>query len=75
MRHDTGLINAGFFPRSFSPFVLDPANPTNNVCITSRDETTSKDAKGWEIVKDVANKTIERQPLKDIIVNEKWEIR
>ena len=73
MRHDTGLM-LFFFSRSFRPFVLDPANPTNNVCITSRDGSTSKDAEGWAFVAGVANKTIERQPLKDIIVNEKWEI-
>ena len=66
MRHETGLINAGFFPRSFSPFVLDPANPTNNVCSASN-------AEGWKTVADVAKTTLGRQPLKDIIVNEKWK--
>ena len=71
--HDTGLINVVFFPRSFRPFVLDPANPANNVCITSRDGSTSKDAEGWKTVADVAKTTLGRQPLKDIIVNEKWK--
>ena len=73
MPHDTGLINVVFFPRSFRPFVLDPANPTNNVCI--RDGNTSKDAEGWKIVKDVAKMTLRRQPLKHVFFNKKWQIK
>ena len=63
-----------FFPRSL-PFVLDPANPTNNVCFTSRDGSTSKDAKGWKTVADMAKMTLERQPLKDDIFNRNWQIK
>ncbi|XP_044163904.1 2'-5'-oligoadenylate synthase 1-like isoform X1 [Acropora millepora] len=48
------------------PFVLDPANPTNNVCSAS-------DPEGWKIVADVADMTLERQPLKDIIFDENWQ--
>ncbi|XP_020627891.1 2'-5'-oligoadenylate synthase 1-like isoform X2 [Orbicella faveolata] len=49
------------------PFVLDPANPTNNVCSAS-------DAEGWKTVADVAKMTLQRQPLKDINFNRNWQI-
>ncbi|XP_068718912.1 2'-5'-oligoadenylate synthase 1-like isoform X2 [Montipora capricornis] len=49
------------------PFVLDPANPTNNVCSAS-------DAEGWKTVADVAKMTLERQPLRDVIVTRDWQI-
>ena len=57
------------FPRR-RPFVLDPANPTNNVCSAS-------DPEGWKIVADVAKMTLafEKQPLKDIIFDENWQIK
>ncbi|XP_068718914.1 2'-5'-oligoadenylate synthase 1-like isoform X2 [Montipora capricornis] len=47
------------------PFVLDPANPTNNVC-------SAGDAEGWKTLADVAKRTLERQPLKDVIVRRNW---
>ena len=59
-------FNAVFFPRS-RPFVLDPANPTNNVCSASN-------AEGWKIVADVAKKTLKRQPLKHVFFNKNWKI-
>ncbi|XP_044163909.1 2'-5'-oligoadenylate synthase 3-like isoform X2 [Acropora millepora] len=49
------------------PFVLDPANPTNNVCSAS-------DPEGWKIVADVADMTRKRKPLADITVTKKWKI-
>ena len=45
---------------------MDPANPTNNVYSASN-------AEGWKIVADVADMTLERQPLKDITFNGKWQ--
>ncbi|XP_068703161.1 2'-5'-oligoadenylate synthase 1-like isoform X2 [Montipora foliosa] len=47
------------------PFVLDPANPTNNVC-------SAGDAEGWKTLAGVAKMTLERQPLKDVIVRRNW---
>ncbi|XP_067056712.1 2'-5'-oligoadenylate synthase 1-like [Acropora muricata] len=49
------------------PFMLDPANPTNNVCSAS-------DPEGWKIVADVADMTLKRKPLADITVTKKWKI-
>ena len=47
--------------------MLDPANPTNNVCSAS-------DPEGWKIVADVADMTLKRKPLADITVTKKWKI-
>ena len=57
-----------FFPPSRRPFVLDPANPTNNVCSASN-------AEGWKIVADVAKMTLRRQPLKHVFFNKNWKIK
>ena len=65
LRHDTRL-KCYVFPRS-RPFVLDPANPTNNVCSASN-------AKGWKIVAEVAKMTLERHPLKVIDFEKNWQI-
>jgi len=60
-------LNTVFFPHS-QPFVLDPANPTNNVCSAS-------DAEGWKIVANVAEMTLQRQPLRDINFSRRnWQI-
>ena len=56
-----------FFPHR-QPFVMDPANPHNNVYSVS-------DAEGWKIVEDVAKMTLEKQPLKDINFNRNWQIK
>lgn len=69
LRYDSGL-KCCVFPRS-KPFVLDPANPTNNVCI--RD---ARDVKGWRIVAAVATMTLQRlnHALKGINFDENWQI-
>ena len=64
--YDNGL-NCCVFPRR-PPFVLDPANPTNNVCSAS-------DAEGWKIAANVANMTLQRQPLRDINFKKNWKIK
>ena len=65
--HMISLINTGYFFLHSPPFVLDPANPPNNVCSTSN-------AEGWKIVVNVAKMTLRRQQLKDVIFNKKWQI-
>lgn len=53
--------------RKSRPFVLDPANPTNNVCSAS-------DAEGWKTVADVAKMTLEKHPSNYISFNRNWQI-
>ncbi|XP_068701101.1 2'-5'-oligoadenylate synthase 1-like isoform X2 [Montipora foliosa] len=72
--YSEALANRGMEGMTMSdksrPFVVDPANPTNNVCSAS-------DAEGWKIVADVAKMTLERlerQPLRDVIVTRNWQI-
>ncbi|XP_020627944.1 2'-5'-oligoadenylate synthase 1-like [Orbicella faveolata] len=65
--YDKDLAERGIKMCESPPFVLDPANPTNNVCSAS-------DAEGWKTVADVAKMTLQRQPLKDINFNKNWEI-
>ena len=67
--HDSGL-KCCVFPRR-QPFVLDPANPTNNVCIRGE-----RDVEGWKIVANVAEMTLQmlKHALMGISFDGNWQI-